>query len=305
MRRSGSIILCYHRVAERNPDPFLLCVTPTNFAAHLDELARHCEPSTLAELRLPSRRPRVVVTFDDGYVDNLTAALPIAESKGIPITVFVTSGMLGREQGFWWDRLGALLRSRPPEVREVTLRTDNGDVRVALGARNENDDRQAVRRHLLPLPVPEIHRVLDAVSAEWGTSASPPAGARAMTESELAELAASELVTIGAHTVDHVQLRGRPAGEQQETIASSKAVLERLSGRPVSDFAYPYGTPDSFDDHSVEAVRASGLTTACTTIPGNATPASDAHLLPRRMVMNWNRLRFRAALERWRLVPNH
>ena len=92
MARSGSMILCYHRVAEGVDDPFQLCVTPANFAAHLDEIARYGEPSTLAELSVPSRRPRVVVTFDDGYVDNLTNALPIAEAKGIPITVFVTSG---------------------------------------------------------------------------------------------------------------------------------------------------------------------------------------------------------------------
>ena len=113
---------------------FRLCVTPANFAAQLDEIARHGEPSTLAELSLPSRRPRVVVTFDDGYVDNLTNALPIAEAKGIPITVFVTSGVLGGQQGFWWDRLGTLLRSRPSGTREICLPTSEGTVRIGLGS---------------------------------------------------------------------------------------------------------------------------------------------------------------------------
>lgn len=70
-------------------------MTPAHFAPQLDEIARRGEPSTLAERSIPSRRPRVVVTFDDGYVDNLTEALPIAEGKGILITVFVTSGVLG------------------------------------------------------------------------------------------------------------------------------------------------------------------------------------------------------------------
>jgi hypothetical protein len=48
----------------------------------------------------------------DGYRDNLTEALPIAESKGVPITVFVASGILGNHDGFWWDRLGTLLCPR-------------------------------------------------------------------------------------------------------------------------------------------------------------------------------------------------
>jgi peptidoglycan/xylan/chitin deacetylase (PgdA/CDA1 family) len=306
MSRSGSLILCYHRVAEGVDDPFQLCVTPTNFAAHLDEMARHGEPSRLSELSIPSRRPRVVVTLDDGYVDNLTNALPIAEAKGIPITVFVTSGALGGDhRGFWWDRLGTLLRSRPSGIREICLPTSEGTVRIGLGASTAGADLQSVRRHLLPLPVTEINRVLDAVSEHWGTPATPPADARPLTPSELTQLAASEMATIGAHTVDHVRLRGLPPQEQKQSISSSKEELERLSGRMITHFAYPYGGPDSFDDHSVAAVRSAGFETACTTVPGNAKSTSDPHRLPRRIVMNWSRLRFRAGWERWRLVSGH
>ncbi len=306
MSRSGSLILCYHRVAEGVDDPFQLCVSPANFAAHLDEIARHGEPSSFAELPLPSRRPRVVVTFDDGYVDNLTNALPIAEAKGIPITVFVTSGALGgADRGFWWDRLGTLLRSRPSGIREIGLPTSEGTIRIGLGASTAGADLQSVRRHLLPLPVTEINRVLDAVSEQWGTPAASPPDARPLTPSELVELAASEMVTIGAHTVDHVRLRGLPPQEQKQTITSSKEELERLSGQAIMHFAYPYGGPESFDDHSVDAVRSAGFETACTTVPGNAKTTSDPHRLPRRIVMNWSRLRFRVGLERWRLVSGH
>jgi peptidoglycan/xylan/chitin deacetylase (PgdA/CDA1 family) len=298
------MILCYHRVAEGSDDPFQLCVSPGNFAAHLDEIARHGEPSTLAERHLPSRRPRVVVTFDDGYVDNLTHALPIAEAKGVPITVFVTSKAVGGQQGFWWDRLGTLLGSRPSGINEIHLPTDEGTVSIRVGS-SLREDLQSVRRHLLPLPVAEIHRVLDAVSEEWGTSAASPPDARTLTPSELTQLARSDTVTIGAHTTDHVRLRGLPAQEQRETISASKHDLEALSGRAISHFAYPYGGPDSFDDNSVDAVRQSGFETACTTIPANARSTSDPHKLPRRLVMNWGRLRFRVSLERWRLVSSH
>ncbi len=303
MKRSGSQILCYHRVAEGVDDPFELCVTPANFAAHLEEVARHGEPSTLAELSMPSRRPRVVVTLDDGYVDNLTAALPIAAATGFPITVFVTSGVLGVDQGFWWDRLGTLLRSRPPGIGEISLPTGEGTVRIELGSSGVRADLQAVRRHLLPLPVAEIHRVLDAVSEQWATSGAAPSDARSLTPSELAQLAASEVVTIGAHTVDHVRLRGLSEQDQLETIASSREELERLCGRSVSHFAYPFGGRDSFDDCSVDAVRTAGFETACTTIAGNVRFSSDPLLLPRRMIMNWSRQRFKVQLHRWRLVP--
>ena len=154
MRRNGTLILCYHRVAEGIEDPFYLCVRPDNFAAHLEELSRAREPSTLADVSVPSRRPRVVVTFDDGYRDNLTTALPIAESLGVPITVFVTSGILANRNGFWWDRLGTLLRSRPPHVREIDLPSG----RLPVGSSGIRADLDSVRRHLLPLRVTEIER---------------------------------------------------------------------------------------------------------------------------------------------------
>ena len=305
MKSADSRILMYHRIAEGVDDPFKLCVSPARFASHLDEIGRYGESSTLAQLRLPSSRPRVVVTFDDGYADNLINAVPIAEAKGFPITVFVTSGAIGSQNGFWWDRLGTLLRSRPSAISDVTLPAGEGIVRVGLGSPSRRKDLQSVRRHLLSLPVTKIHRVLDAIAEQWGISAAPPPDARPLTLSEFTQLASSNVVTIGDHTVDHVLLRGLEADDQKQMISFSKEQLERLSGRTISHFAYPFGGTDAFDGHTVDAVRSAGFDTACTTIPGNASSTSDPLRLPRRKVNNWSRLRFRVALERWRLVPRY
>lgn len=301
MRRDGTLILCYHRVAEGVEDPFYLCVSPGNFAAHLEEMSRVREPSTLADAMVPSRRPRVVVTFDDGYRDNLTNALPIAESKGIPITVFVTSGILGNHDGLWWDRLGTLLRSRPPHVTEIDLPVGGRNVRLPLGSSGIRTDLDLVRRYLLPLRVTEIERALDAVSEQWQVDSAPPPDAGTLTPEDLLQLAASDTVTIGAHTVDHVRLQDRPAREQQDTIAGSKRELEQSIGRSVSHFAYPFGRRGDFDDRSVDAVRSAAFDTACTTIPGTARSSTDPYRLPRRLVMDWGRLRFRVQMQRWRL----
>jgi peptidoglycan/xylan/chitin deacetylase (PgdA/CDA1 family) len=301
MRGNGTLILCYHRVAEGVEDPFYLCVTPGNFAAHLEEVSRVREPSTLADVSVPSRRPRVVVTFDDGYRDNLTNALPIAESKGVPITVFVTSGILGNRNGLWWDRLAMLLRSRPPQVGEIDLPVGGRNVRLPLGSSGIRADLDSVRRHLLPLRVTEIERVIDAVSEQWQVGSAPPPDAGTLTLEDLLQLAASDTATIGAHTVDHVRLRDRPAREQQDTIAGSKEDLEQLTGRAVPHFAYPFGRRGDFDDRSVDAVRSAAFDTACTAIPGTARSSTDPYRLPRRLVMDWGRLRFRVQLQRWRL----
>ena len=301
MRRNETLILCYHRVADGVEDPFHLCVRPDNFAAHLEEVSRAREPSTLADISIPSRRPRAVVTLDDGYRDNLTNALPIAESKGVPITVFVTSRVLGNRNGFWWDRLGTLLRSRPPQVRQIDLPVGGRNVRLTVGSSRISADLHSVRRQLLPLRVTEIEQALDAVAEQWQVSSASPPDAETLTPDDLLKLAASGAATIGAHTTDHVWLRDRPAREQQDTIASSKEELERSIGRPVSHFAYPFGGRNDFDDLSVDAVRSAGFDTACTTIPGTARSSTDPYRLPRRLVMDWGRPLFRIKMQRWRI----
>jgi peptidoglycan/xylan/chitin deacetylase (PgdA/CDA1 family) len=302
MNAGRSLILCYHRVAEGVVDPYFLCVRPDNFSAHLDELQQRWQPSTLSELSEPSRLPRVAVTFDDGYRDNLLNALPIAQSKGVPIAIFATSGMVGRDTGFWWDRLAVLLRSRPRHVDNIEIRTGERASRIELGQARSDQELNAVRSAFLPLSVSEIEQNLQQVSEEWSVSSASPSDARAVDQTELRQLADSELVTIGAHTVDHVRLRGQAGHYQRDTIVNSKAELERTLGRTVSHFAYPFGQAGDFDDVSVDAVRSAGFETACTTLPGWVSPSTDRHLLPRHVIPNWGRLRFRAELQRLRLT---
>ena len=77
----------------------------------------------------------------------------------------------------------------------------------------------------------DMERALDAVSEQWQVDSAPPPDAGTLTREELLQLAASDTATIGAHTVDHVRLRDRPAREQQDTISGSKQQLEQ-SNRP-------------------------------------------------------------------------
>lgn len=87
---SGSRILLYHSVGRRDHE---MNVTPDAFRTQMAWLAGQCTPITL--LQALEGRDGVAVTFDDGYLDNLTEAAPILLEYGIPATVYVVAGRLG------------------------------------------------------------------------------------------------------------------------------------------------------------------------------------------------------------------
>src|SRR5437870_12225818 len=81
---SRALILMYHRVTELPNDPYLLAIKPKHFAEQMEVIRKRCIPMRLQELvqalrggRVPNRA--VVITFDDGYADNLHDAKPLLE----------------------------------------------------------------------------------------------------------------------------------------------------------------------------------------------------------------------------------
>lgn len=91
-------VLVYHSISSP-PEPMLgdVDISPERFERQLRWLSRWRQVAPLSETLRTQRRPLVAITFDDGFRDNLTAALPLLEKFQLPMTLFVTAGFLGRE----------------------------------------------------------------------------------------------------------------------------------------------------------------------------------------------------------------
>ena len=94
------MILMYHGVAEVAEDPNQLCVTPGRFAEQMASLQRlglrGVGIGTLVDaMRAGRQRGLVGITFDDGYVSVLEAAVPELSRRGFTASVFIISGRLG------------------------------------------------------------------------------------------------------------------------------------------------------------------------------------------------------------------
>lgn len=111
------VVLCYHSV---HPTRSFLTTRPELFDRHLQWLAEHCRITSLVELVGGPRpndddRPVVAITFDDGYEDNHSYALPILLKRGATATFFLTAGFLERDERVL-HRLRDLLGAAPEEI---------------------------------------------------------------------------------------------------------------------------------------------------------------------------------------------
>ncbi len=321
--RPGGVILMYHRVAENGPDPWSLCVSPRHFGEHLEVLSRFTHPMRLLDLvgrihagLVPAGA--TVVTFDDGYAASLASARTLLEHHDIPATAFLTTGQVDQRREFWWDELERILLQ--PGVLPDSLKLSMGGQTFewSLEGSSEYSEQEAhhhrgwrmsaeppTARHniyrrvwelLRPLGNEDRLSVMDALS-EWAGSvrAARPSHAILVAE-DVATLAADGLVEVGAHGVTHQLLPSLTLSEQRTEILSSKAAAERIAGRPVLSFSYPYG---EYSDETRAIVGSAGFSCACSTKPGLVSNVTDVFALPRLHVDDCDGEEFSARLAAW------
>jgi peptidoglycan/xylan/chitin deacetylase (PgdA/CDA1 family) len=263
-----------------------------------------------------------VITFDDGYADNLHNAKPLLERYDVPATVFVSTGYVKSQREFWQDELDKIFLQpgRLPDILQLAV--DGQSYRWELGAASAygdaayqnhcgwnvlRPDTPSVRHQLyrsvfellFPLSVQERERCVLALLA-W-SHAQPAARPthRPLSEAELLRLGDGGLVEIGGHTVNHPVLSCLSEDAQRAEISGSKAYLDGLSASPVVSFAYPYGGRPHYTDETVAAVRDAGFTQACSNFAGFVRRGTDRWQLPRFLIRDWPGEVFRDRLSTW------
>jgi len=294
-----AIVLTYHRIAAEGPDPHGLQVSPDRFRTHLDVLRSRAAVVPVEAVLEPGAGPRVAITFDDGYRDNLAHAEPILQQFDVPATLFVVSGLLDSRAGFWIDRLASVLLAQTPARSHLRFEVRGTPYILDVTTTEARDRAYRFLQHRLSRLSPaEIEVALGAICRSAGVEARVPESALPLTGAQLRELAARGTVSIGAHTVTHPRLSSLADDQQRDELRRSRADLEALLGRPVGAFAYPYGGTDAINDTSVRLARET-FDLAVTTEPGAVDAGTDRFRIPRFHVTNWTADEFAPRLDAW------
>jgi len=273
-------ILIYHRVVPE-PDPLVPDqVCASEFDWQLAALNRWFTVLPLREAAARLRdgtlpRRSACVTFDDGYADNVTLALPILRRHGVPATFFVATGFI--DGGTMWND-SVIETVRRAEGDTLDARCAGLDI---LSIPSLDSRRRAIGTLLAALkylPVEERQRRVDELAAH--ASRSIPSDLM-MTAEQVRRLHASGM-EVGAHTVTHPILAELDSERAENEIRDGKLRLEAITGKPVTLFAYPNGKPGrDYRREQVGTVKKLGFEAAVSTAWGVAHAASDPFQLPR------------------------
>jgi peptidoglycan/xylan/chitin deacetylase (PgdA/CDA1 family) len=280
-------ILTLHHVKPPRPDRFqpnrMLEVRPTFLDDVLVRLRRsRVDLVSLAEMhrRLVEgdfQRRFVCVTFDDGYRDNRTWAYPILKKYQVPFALYLPTSFPDRIGELWWLALERVIAKSD----RVGLTIDGRDLWFNCdGAARKQETYDHIYWWLRGLPTEEdIRKAVRDLAARYQVDIAEICDELCMTWDEIAEIAADPLVTIGAHTVNHVILNKVPESVVRSELQMGRAVIEAALGVRPEHLAYPVGDRSTAGPREFAIAAEIGYKTAVTMRPGVLFPAHRDHLM--------------------------
>jgi peptidoglycan/xylan/chitin deacetylase (PgdA/CDA1 family) len=192
--------------------------------------------------RIDRPRTAIALTFDDGYADNFSEALPVLRKHAAAATVFPVVRTASGGRPLWWDELSQIIRG-------ARLHGDTDLEALAatvldMAPPEDCDFAEAICRRLVPLAHAERDRRLELLAQGLGVErcAVDDAGLYASWD-ELRAMAAAG-IEIGSHTIDHVVLSREEPQVVHGQLADSKTAIEQELRRPVCCLSYPNGGHD-------------------------------------------------------------
>jgi peptidoglycan/xylan/chitin deacetylase (PgdA/CDA1 family) len=279
----SAVALMYHSVSSEKDRDW---IDPDNdmpidlFEEQMHFLRKNCNVISLDHLydRIVNHEPieprTVLITFDDGYRNNLVNAAPILKKYDLPAIIYLATGYIENGDPQWIDELYSYFRHRKSDRLELP-----GLGGLDLSSKKEEKKAYGLlKRRLIESAMEERRLLLVQVKRQLGSTSI----------SEKLTLSWEDLgrilrdlpdLAVGAHTESHADLTRLDPAHAAAEIENGVLDLERNLGLRPKHFSYPYGR---WNDQVRNQVEKAGLHSAITTEPIPAiTAVSDIYALPR------------------------
>jgi len=276
-QRRALIVLNYHRIGNADETPFdsgVFSATAEQLESQISYFKSRFHMATLEEVfaMIGDDVPRgtsVLITFDDGYLDNYTLAFPILRAQGVQGVFFLPTAFIGTGKLPWWDEIAYIVKHSVKEHIRLEYpepatfdRKGNGGRRVSM---------QILRLFTQPA-VKDPERFISEL--EKACEVSRPKGGtdRCFLDWQEAREMQEHGMAFGSHTHSHQILSKLSPELQQEEARCSREILERELNRKIDTLAYPVGLPHCFSPDTVSVLEQTGYRAAFSFYGGSNLP---------------------------------
>jgi peptidoglycan/xylan/chitin deacetylase (PgdA/CDA1 family) len=221
-------------------------------------------------------RRAIVITFDEGYTDNLTHAQPILQEYDLPCTYFITGAAI--TSGHLWNED---INHALEYTHNTSLDLQMFDLGVLSTLTHED------KRSTASIIIEKFKYQTPSVQAQWVKqliliAGSPSAPRQLLTAQQLLELSNCKGVTIGCHTMTHPMFSYISAEVAKQDVLDCKQYLTELVKKPIEHFAYPYGEYGKhFHAEHMNVIASLDFKSAVTTDEGAVEQQSSFYMIKR------------------------
>jgi peptidoglycan/xylan/chitin deacetylase (PgdA/CDA1 family) len=278
----GIVVITLHRVlpdleydsAQLRPG---MVVRASTFQRFLEYITTHCECVLPGDAAFESgsapahRRPRLAITFDDGWKDNFETAFPISRKHGISFTIFICPEMITHRGGFWTATIGSLWATAERAEKLDLIHTLCGSQ-----AGGSADSLIESLKHINPSDRETLIVRLQAALRPYTTPADTAIAEQLLTWSDVKEMSAAG-ISFGSHTNTHAILTDIPGRDAVQELTDSKSAIE-AELKTCFSFAYPNG---DWSPQIRDLVAQSGYQAAFINSPGIWQAHGNRFSIPR------------------------
>jgi peptidoglycan/xylan/chitin deacetylase (PgdA/CDA1 family) len=277
------LVLTYHRVLEERRDNPLKTITSLKmFLKQIDYLAMKFGIIGIDEAFKDfssddpgAAKPSVVLSFDDGTIDNYEVVFPALKKKGLPAAFFVSSGYIGSGRPPWDLEVIMKLVHNPGidrvQIGAEELFPEKGEPRLSFAYR--------VAGRLKYAGADALRRTVEGLKSDFDFRPD-----RCMEWEHLKKLQDSGM-EIGSHGITHRSLARIPAEDAGNEIVASKKELAARLGRECRYFSFPFGSALDYNDGLISLVRGSGYRGCLLNVHGYNRPSGSLFSL-KRIIMD-------------------
>lgn len=220
-----------------------------------------------------------VVTFDDGFENNLTLAAPVLEELRIPAIFYITSDFVIHNQMSWVDR-----------IDEALERTPRGAVRLPWGnfefdsAESKIKILDIIRNKAKADPTISFDDFASEIQEQLGVGQIRSGDGeldKKLNWTQVKELAEGPGFCIGGHTQTHAVLAYLDDSALDFEIGGNLSVLKQSAGIETEHFAYPDGLNFCYNGDTIKALKRHGIRCCPTAIAGTNIIGDDPFHLRR------------------------